>query len=357
MFTDRERTGETHMSIRRWMVGVVLGVLVQGAWADGKRLPPVELAGSERVVTSTVEPGAYRVELKYAMPGAEYRLEVTREVQPRRLGPVLPNPQGGNALVGGACQGAIAARRTALLAARDEAEVKAIVDGLDTALQGICPDARREQAVRDAEMDTTRFLPQRITIGRDEVVTVKIDRVGTDGATVAVHTVRYEALREPSGTWTTLFGFNFSRDHDRRYYTRAQTDSSGAVAGYQIARYRDNGGYVLSPSIYFMYVPARQDWFLSGSGKYYHGPMAGLGFDQSNANVFLGYGFGWGDNVVVTLGGMVRKETRLSGKYREGETVGEPLGDELVESTYAPSLYFGVAFRFGSNPFKTGQGE
>lgn len=263
--------------------------------------------------------------------------------------------RGDKSLTEDACGKAIADRRTTLQSAHDEATVKSLVDGTDAALSQVCDADSRKTAVREAEQLTTRVLGQRITIGHDEVVTIKVSRVGADGATVPVHTVRYAALREPTGSWTTLFGFNFSRDHDRKYYARTQTDSSGAVTGYQVTRYRDNGGYVLSPSIYFMYVPAKADWFLSKSDKYYHGPMAGLGFDQSNANVFLGYGFGWGSNVVVTVGAMVRKETRLSGKYHEGETVGEPLGDELLDSKYAPSLYFGVAYRFGSNPFKTGQ--
>jgi hypothetical protein len=76
--------------------------------------------------------------------------------------------------------------------------------------------------------------------------------------------------------------------------------------------------------------------------------------------VLAGAAWTFNDNLILTFGVAIHQQTRLLGKYSKepddpGNLVGEALEPgQLVESTYGPNLYLGVAFRFDTNsdPFK-----
>ncbi|MGH8235589.1 MAG: hypothetical protein ACREXP_01055 [Steroidobacteraceae bacterium] len=83
-----------------------------------------------------------------------------------------------------------------------------------------------------------------------------------------------------------------------------------------------------------------------------------MGFDFDSPTVFLGYGVGWGYNVMLTAGAIMHKEKRLKGQYDANDVVSENLtADQLLDSTYKPRAYVGLAFRFGANPFSSSGSE
>jgi hypothetical protein len=158
--------------------------------------------------------------------------------------------------------------------------------------------------------------------------------------------------------WLTLYGFNFASSGNEDYFSN--TNSGATPVSYTITRKNSAHGSAFSPSVYFMRMPAEEgltDWmkiFGWRSGDVMGGLIAGVGFDFDNPTVFLGYGIGWGYNVVLTGGVVMHKEDRLNGQYTAGQVIKENLTtDQLTESTYKPRAYVGLAFRFGSNPFSS----
>jgi hypothetical protein len=157
--------------------------------------------------------------------------------------------------------------------------------------------------------------------------------------------------------WLTYYGFNFARGGDQNYFSKLSAGSTPAA--YTITAEADRSGKSFAPSLYVFRLPAKtglsQGRWLTGwrTEDSMGGLTAGLGFDFDNPTVFLGYGVGWGYNVVLTAGVLYHKEKRLKGQYNPGDVIAENLTtDQLLDSTYKPRAYVGLAFRLDSNPFK-----
>jgi hypothetical protein len=57
-------------------------------------------------------------------------------------------------------------------------------------------------------------------------------------------------------------------------------------------------------------------------------------------------------NISLVAGLVIHKQRRLNGMYSRNQEIGENLtGDQLTEQTYKPNVFFGLSFRFSSNPF------
>jgi len=158
--------------------------------------------------------------------------------------------------------------------------------------------------------------------------------------------------------WLTYYGFNFAASGNEDYFSK--TNAGATPATYTITRKNSTHGSAFSASVYFMRLPAEDgfsDWSKLFGWRHQDvmgGVTAGVGFDFDNPTLFLGYGVGWGYNVVLTAGLLMHKEDRLNGQYSSGQVISENLtADQLTESTYKPRAYVGVAFRFGSNPFSS----
>jgi hypothetical protein len=158
--------------------------------------------------------------------------------------------------------------------------------------------------------------------------------------------------------WLTFYGFNFASSGNQDYFSKTNTGTNPTT--YTITRKTSTHGSAFSPSVYFIRIPGDDgfnDWAkIVGwrSGDLMGGLTAGVGFDFDKPTLFLGYGFGWGYNVMLTAGVVMHKEDRLNGQYAAGQVVAENLtSDQLIDSTYKPRAYVGLAFRFGSNPFSS----
>ena len=257
---------------------------------------------------------------------------------------------------GKACPDFLAHESATLRTAKDEKDLQEKLEKFKDTVSSatVCSIQERSEATDTAERSVVRKVKELVVIAENSDVTVTVFRIADEGRRIAVAQVKYTASPEPQGQWLIYYGFNFIKDEDEKFYTEEIRDDSSAVTSYRISRQRNNGGSLLAPSIYFMYLPGRRDGWLSALAWRSHiafgGLATGLGFDQSQPNVFLGYGIGWGNNVMVTGGLSYRKVKRLSGRYSEGDVVQQVLTTELEESTYEPAPYLGVAFRFGSNP-------
>src|ERR1700722_1447060 len=157
--------------------------------------------------------------------------------------------------------------------------------------------------------------------------------------------------------WLTLYGFNFASSGNEDYFSKTRSGTS--PVSYVITPKNSVHGSAFSPSVFFMRMPAEEGLTWSRfagwhSGDLMGGLTAGVGFDFDNPTVFLGYGLGWGYNVVLTGGVIMHKEDRLNGQYTSGQVIMENLTtDQLTESTYKARAYIGLAFGFGSNPFNS----
>jgi hypothetical protein len=212
-----------------------------------------------------------------------------------------------------------------------------------------------------------------VTIGRGPVITasqqldaacggekMKLTADGSGRSTVAPRTLgTWEFdVGKLEAQWLTYYGFNFAPSGNEDYFSKTNTGVTPVT--YTITRKNATHGSAFSASVYFMRIPGEDgftDWTkFTGwrSGDVMGGLTAGVGFDFDNPTVFLGYGVGWGYNVLVTAGVVMHKENRLNGQYTAGQTITENLtSDQLTDSTYKPRAYVGVAFRFGSNPFSS----
>lgn len=264
-----------------------------------------------------------------------------------------------------------------------ESEVSGLRAAIASQLAGGCSDAEIQQVTSDFDKLTTWTDPNplpalvdgdvlAVTVKRDSFIT-GAKTLGTSCAkesltTAADSSGRSAVAARTLGTWTysvgkleaqwlTLYGFNFAAGGNQDYFSK--TNSGTNPTTYTITRKAGRGGKAFSPSVYFMRLPGEDGatfgrWAGWRQGDYFGGITAGLGFDFDNPTVFLGYGFGWGYNVLATAGVVMHKENRLNGQYNAGDVVSENLtSDQLTQSTYKPQAYIGLAFRFGSNPFKS----
>lgn len=144
----------------------------------------------------------------------------------------------------------------------------------------------------------------------------------------------------PAGEWRTLYGFTFVPDRDDRYSAKA-TDTAGV---FTVARDKDRRDGTFLPSILFQWARGgrRANW--------QNGLVAGLGFEETHPAILAGWGWTYRENITLTLGVAIHEQKRLAGKYHEDDPLAENLAaDQLVETTFAPNAYVGVAFRFSTN--------
>jgi len=322
-----------------------------------------------------VAPGNHTIRLQNVVPTArDYLLDVKRSASVTELAQPLPDPW---SLMPAPAPAAAPAKGTLPRAPDCEMSLQHRMGELLKADTEQAVAERHADFIREAQAlvdagtcsaTTSASLQQRIASGISldikeplhvapgEKVVVQVIRVGTSGKKTPVGgKVTYIGEGGTAGQWIVMYGFNFIDDDDRLYYTRERRNDAGAVTDYQVTRKRDSDGSVLAPSVYFMYLPTHNAGWLAPlawhNGVAFGGMAAGIGLDKSNPNVFLGYGVGWGNNVMVTAGLSYRQVKRLSGRYSEGDIVPQQLTTDLETTTYKPAYYLGLAFRFGSSPF------
>ena len=273
----------------------------------------------------------------------------------------VPPPKPGE--VAAAAVNACETEQTNLIAAYTKAGTEAEIRDLNEKLQSAlpsCPEAVATEARSKLLASTTR-VERPVKVEEYSQLTVRVARVEGQGANapakVEFGPYTFSTPR-PAGQWLMYYAANYIFDDDEAFFAKANQGTT--PQSYTITEKSDAGGGTFAASLYFM-------WFSPNQGTGLHclvqcnwddgrfmGLTAGLGFDFDNPTVFVGYGFGWGFNAMITGGVAMSKVGRLDGQYRKGDVVLTPLTeDQLREETYEPALYVGLAFRFGANPFKT----
>jgi hypothetical protein len=369
------------MDVRGWFATLILlGVCGQASGADTVQLVTIDVAANPRVLHFGVKTGDVQVTVKNFLPDSIAKTTITADtvsinVVPSPLTYPGTTPPGQAALDVEAvdpCQGKVAKLLGApdhpgdLQKAKTEKEIGALekevlaLGGSNGACSAKPDDAKK---ALDTFRSQTSATLDKVTLAQGEELTVSVERqagVGSDVPEAPLGDYVIATPPQPS-QWLTYYGFNYISDGDQNFFAKANAGSSPAT--YTITPDANRHSKQFAPSVYFMWLPAKNfdytalrafAWRDSDSGMF-GGLTAGLGFDTSNPVAFLGYGVGWGYNVMLTGGVAMHKEKRLLGQYNSGDVVSENLtADQLLDDTYKPRFYIGVAFRFGSNPFGSG---
>jgi Pregnancy-associated plasma protein-A len=211
----------------------------------------------------------------------------------------------------------------------DENEVKEIVVKARANADVAC-ESSLEQVVEALTHRT--LMPETPAPGAEREVVITVVRDGSPGR-------EWKLILTSSsrGEWRTSYGFTFVKDRDEQYFTSAIPDQAGK---FRIGREADRERADFIPSIFFTWHGTGHRW----------GPAFGLGYDLESPALFVGAGWKYRQNVMLTGGLAIHSRKDLRGRYDKGDVVMENLGDEqLTESTYTPNFYLGATFRFGTN--------
>jgi hypothetical protein len=346
--------------------GLLLSHKVGAATSESK-----EIDLSERVVvrSASTKAGTFTITLRSILPNAKYSIE-SEITQAIVLPAPLTIPQTTKAAVPGTdraaaptpnCDAVTKQLYVNLNGATDESRVAELVDAYPGNLREAddCPDETIEKLAEKARLETSFTTPASFSVSDGEDLHITVARLQSTGIPEKKFGTFAFITKHPPGTWIALYGVNYIRAGDERYF--ADADASASPPTYTITPFNDRQESQFSPSIYFMWIKQKNYGsvanFLSWNSRdVFGGVTAGLGFDFDSPTAFLGYGVGWGYNVMLTAGVAMHKEKRLNGKYSAGDVISENLSeDQLTEDTYKPRAFVGIAFRFGSNPFKTEQ--
>ncbi len=298
-----------------------------------------------------VQPGSYTIILRHAIPktgGGRYWVEGVATA-------IVPIPP----LSLSADQADV----------RCQAEVEGLVSTLRTAkseteLAGILASAEKKNPECAAQLNetfrdlTVSRLESPVEVRRGEEKKVTVCRSGlADNAARKCWTL---TLKAPVGTWNLTYGFTFVPDRNRGYFldemkeSTSATDASGNTTATEKTfflieeeRRPSDSDLDLVPSLLYSFTPAGQE-----NRSWRNSFLAGLGYDLETPSVFAGWGWTHYRNVTLTVGLAVHQQTRLRGRYEQGERLEQTVAeDSLVDSVYRPNLFLGIAFRFDSAPF------
>jgi hypothetical protein len=220
-----------------------------------------------------------------------------------------------------------------------------------------CEDEIIERVRQEFDRKTIRTWEKALQLETNEVGEITVFREKSSNLEAkAFPSIRLETKKSTPGEWLVYYGFNYVEADDEEFFSQANPSTDPQT--YTVTRFSDREGYEFSPSIYFMFARNKNhnnalarasSWV---SGDWFGGITAGVGFDFDSPTAFLGYGIGYGYNVMLNAGYAMRKVDRLDGRYEVGQEIMEDLESvQLAESTYEPGFFVGLSFRFGSNPF------
>lgn len=308
------------------------------SFAAASRQIRIDLAaidsGSERTLETS--PGEYTVTIVNRLPQGAYDVQVA--VSFISLEPLpVPGSRGQEEITPPCPE--LTAATTELLDSATEAEMPARVRAVKD-LVASCSETIPLRLAEKALARTRIDLPDVYRLESGQELKVTISR--RDGMNQKQWTVVY---RTPArGRWFSSYGFVFVRNEDELFFAKPKT---GATGQYVITQKADKQDYDFAPSIFYAWLPARRE-----GRDLSLGVAAGLGFDQNNPIVFAGPMLTYNQNISLVAGVVMHKEKRLNGMYSLGQEVTENLSEaQLGEETYRPSLFFGLSFRFGANPF------
>jgi len=293
--------------------------------------------GSE--IEQTVPPGAVlRVKAINRVPQHAYTLRADVETIPMvELNFSIPRSPAAAAT----CGDVIAGLLSGLGTANTEPEVALLVETARGQGVTLCSDEERQTLNQHIEEKTTHTF-RAVVLSMGERLVVQVSRI--EGEQTLVWKTTYTT--GPRGRWLTTYGVGFLPDEDEEFF--AESLGNGQ---FEIRQKEPPGGLDFVPAIFFTWLPRKwenRSWAFS--------PVGGLGFDVSSPVVFLGGAAMFNQNLSLLAGGVFHQQKRLDGQYQTGQIVGEALTpDQLAVEPYHINFFFAVAFRFGSNPFSSGE--
>lgn len=335
---------------RGWSWGWVVCLPLWASFA-GAEVVTIDLAGEEKSGERSIEAGTVEVKLINALPNAHYDIAWKLERVPREplefqgLRTTLTTPVA-------ACDDLRAALKVEP-SVGDESEVPAYLNRFRAAGMA-CKVGGPDEFIglKDYYQDRlTSFERAAVQLGNrgvkmGERITIYVYRSG-DGLEPKSWVRVFDA--PVAGRWLATYGFAFAEDGDDRFFTQ---EVEGEEGKFQIQRKQDNEDLDFVPGIFYTWLPTALQGTTWGFGY-----SAGLGYDGSEVNLFAGAAVALADNVLLQVGALVHRESRLNGKYDGANlpVLGEELSeDQLVEKTYTAAPFVAVSFRFGTNPFEKG---
>lgn len=229
-------------------------------------------------------------------------------------------------------------------AAGDESAVRDTIEKATAAVAKQCTPEQKERLARHISGRTTRLLDGDYVVSGSRSLEITIQRMSASGDAVEKEWRRTYSSGA-RGEWRASYGFNFMPDSDEEYFA-AQNPADPTT--FVVTQEADRDKLDFAPSVFFSWLSAGQ----RGKNLTWS-PVAGLGFDLDHPIVFAGVGATYNENVMFTVGAVFQSQKRLAGRFAPGQIIGEDLDPaQLQEDTYALNAYFGVAFRFSSNPHK-----
>ena len=321
----------------------LLSAVVLGPPALGEELV-IDLATAGETETRTVARDAeYQIKLENMMPATRYSVSIrlaSENIDPLAVdsftvgGEGLPpaaepeeTPQGADLPLPD-CTPTLRDLITQLRAAADESEVRDVAV-LATQTAGQC---KTEIEATIQELTQRWIAGTTPAPGREHKVEIKV--VGTGSPAKEWVLILTHASE---GEWRVSYGITFVNNQDKRYFTEVVPDQAGK---FQIVKQADREKADFIPSIFFSWHGNRRRL----------GPAFGLGYDLESPSLFLGLGWKYRQNVMITGGLALHGRQDLKGRYDPNDVIGENLGeDQLTEPSFVPNIYLGAGFRFGSN--------
>jgi hypothetical protein len=311
--------------------------LAPSAAANEKEID-LALIPSGTVATRPGRPGdEVTFTLKNVVPNKVYQTTIERELVPIAVLPIFAPADAPASAAPGApdCQLLEIDFKKSLLTFSDETDV-------GSAISAVWKDPRAKQCDRAGKERLERLILELTTKSVDGTYDLRAGellRVTIERQDDAAKKWTYVLSTGDRGAWGISYGFTFVPNEDEEFFSKQQGE------GFVITRESNREDLDFAPSVMFSWLPYNQR-----AKTWANGFTTGLGFDLDDPVLFAGWGLTYAENVTLTAGLIIHSQSRLAGRFNEGDIINENLeSSQLLEETFAPNIYFGVAFRFGHN--------
>jgi hypothetical protein len=218
-----------------------------------------------------------------------------------------------------------------------------------------------EEFIKKASIDTIEFI-QTLELSKSAELMLTI-RSGTK-------TWKFQFSTPSGNNWRLFFGFTYVMNQMTpvdQYYASETNSGSYEITKMHGGRssYLEN----ITPTLMFTYKPRVTYSSTKDHPKYEYAPLkaalfnnfykvgftGGISLDLTNPTAMVGPSIIIKDNLSLNFGVVFSQKDVLRGKYQEGQIYTENKDfDDLHEKQYMADWFFSIAFRFSSNPFKSG---
>lgn len=318
-----------------------------GAPPAQSAVPPkllvLDLANAKEKDSLLVSPDRYTVEVISKVPKYVYTVTVSQHAI--RIPSLDPASTKSGAIMALSCN-LLDSAIAKLKRASAEAEVPDLVAAIEAASPGRpeCQD-RRSYALAS----TTYRTPAIYNVSAGTYLQVDVARHDSAGGSPKSWTMIYTT--GPAGEWSPTYGFAFpilSGIAKHGIWADQQTYFAKDAGGGKFVVTRDARAHRLAmvPVILFNFLPE-----IPQGGSL--GFTGGLGLDPSDPTALGGISLAYWSNLQFSFGLSAHRESRLLGKYVEGDTVTTNLStDQLHDQDWRLRPFFSLSFRFSGNPFK-----